>query len=278
MSRSLWGDIILLLCLLGGALFMVLPMVYAISSSLKPADEFWVFPPTLFPRNPTGKNYSDLFVLMSDSWVPFSRYIFNTLFVTVAGTAGHVIVASMCAYPIAKYRFPGSRFFSKVVELSLMFGASVTAIPNYLIMSKVGLIDSYGALIIPAFGSSLGLYLMKQFMDQCIPDSLLEAAKIDGAGEMRIFFRIVMPLVRPAWLTLIIFSVQSLWGIGNTPYIYSEELKTLTYAFSQIQSAGIARAGVGVAISVIMMAMPAAVFIITQSNIIETMATSGMKD
>lgn len=278
MSRSVAGDIMLLAVLLAGAAFMMMPMIYAISSSFKPPNEFWIFPPTLFPKNATTKNFSDLFVLISDSWVPFSRYIFNTLFITVGGTAGHVIIASMCAYPVAKYHFPGSKLFGKMVELSLMFSAAVTAIPNYLIMASIGWIDSYASLIIPAFGSTLGLFLMKQFMEQCIPDSLLEAAKIDGAGEFRIFFRIVMPIVKPAWFTLIIFSVQSLWGIGNTAFVYSEELKTLTYAFSQIQAGGIARAGVGAATSVIMMILPIAVFIITQSNIIETMATSGMKD
>jgi ABC-type glycerol-3-phosphate transport system permease component len=278
LSRSFSGDTILFIILLAGALFMVLPMVFAISSSLKTPDEFWVFPPRLFPRNPTTKSFTDLFVLMTDSWVPFSRYIFNTFFVTIAGTTGHVLIASLCAYPLAKYRFPGSNFFFHAVIFSLMFGTAVTAIPNYLIMSKLGIINTYGALIIPAFGSSLGLFLMKQFMEQNIPDSLLEAATIDGANEGIIFFRIVMPLVKPAWLTLIIFSVQALWGIGNTPLVYSEELKTLSYAFSQIQSAGIARAGVGAAIGVVMMIVPVTVFIITQSNIVETMATSGMKD
>lgn len=278
LSRSFTGDLILFIILLAAALFMAIPMVFAISASLKAPNEFWVFPPRLFPRSPTVKSYQDLFTLMNDSWVPFSRYIFNTFFITIVGTGGHVILASMCAFPLAKFRFPGTRLFFNTVVFSLMFSGSVTAIPNYLIMSKLGLIDSYWALILPAFGSSLGLFLMKQFMEQNIPDSLLEAATIDGARAGTIFFKIVMPLVKPAWLTLIIFSVQSLWGIGNTPLIYSEELKTLSYAFSQIQSAGIARAGVGAAIGVIMMIVPVTVFVITQSNIVETMATSGMKD
>ena len=159
-----------------------------------------------------------------------------------------------------------------------MFSTAVTSIPNYIIMSKIGFIDTYAALIVPAFGMSLGLFLMKQFMDQNVPMTILEAADIDGAGEGKKFFSIVMPMVKPAWLTLIIFSVQSLWGIGNSSYIYSEQLKTLTYAFSQIQTAGVARAGVGAAIGVVMMIVPVTVFIITQSNIIETMATSGMKE
>ena len=189
-----------------------------------------------------------------------------------------MILASLCAYPLSCYRFPGTRAFFSLVVTSLMFSTAVTAIPNYIIMARIGFIDKYAALVIPAFGMSLGLFLMKQFMDQNVPRTLLEAADIDGAGEVTKFFRIVMPMVKPAWLTLTIFSVQSLWGIGNSSYIYSEQKKTLSYAFSQIQTAGVARAGVGAAIGVIMMVVPVTVFIITQSNIIETMASSGIKE
>ena len=277
-NRSVAGDVFLFLFLSIGAIFMLLPMIYAIATSLKPSNELWLFPPRFFVKNPTLKNFRDLFSLMSNSWVPFSRYIFNTLFITVVGTAGHVIIASLCAFPLAKYRFPGTRLFFVVAELALMFSTATTAIPNYLIMSKIGLLDTYWSLILPAFAMSLGLYLMKQFMEQSIPDSLLEAATIDGAGYWVTFWRIVMPLVKPAWLTLIIFSVQSLWGIGNSSFIYSEQLKTMVYAFSQIQAAGVARMGGGGAISVIMMIVPVTVFIFSQSNIVETMATSGMKD
>lgn len=277
-SRSVGGDMVILFFLAVGALFMAVPMLFAITSSLKPANEFWIFPPRFFVKNPTLKNFTDLFGLMSNSWVPFTRYIFNTLFITATGTAGHVIAASMCAYPLAKFKFPGSSLFFKAVVLSLMFSATVTSVPNYLIMTKLGLINTQLAIIIPAFGMPLGLFLMKQFMEQGIPSTMLEAANIDGAGEVRILFQIVMPIVKPAWLTLIIFSVQGLWGLGNTPFIFSEQLKTLSFAFSQIATAGIARAGVGAAIMVIMMIVPVSVFILTQSNIVETMSTSGMKE
>ena len=278
LSRSPATDVMLFLFILIVAMFMVLPMVYAISSSLKPPNELWIFPPRFFVRNPTLKNYTDLFALMSGSWIPFSRYVLNSLIITVCGTVGLVVVASLCAYPLSRYRFPGTKLFFSMVVTALMFSTAVTAIPNYIIMSKIGLIDTYWSVIIPAFGMPLGLFLMKQFMDQNVPMTILEAADIDGAGEGIKFFKIVMPMVKPAWLTLIIFSVQSLWGIGNSSYIYSEQLKTMTYAFSQIQAAGIARAGVGAAIAVIMMSLPLAVFIITQSSIIETMTTSGIKE
>lgn len=165
-----------------------------------------------------------------------------------------------------------------MVVLSLMFSAVVTQVPSFLIMSKMKLINTFGAYILPAFCSSLGLYLMKQFIETSIPDSLLEAARIDGAGEGRIFWRVVMPLVKPAWLTLIIFSFQGLWNTSATVLIQREELKTLNNALSQIVSGGIARTGTAAAAAVIMMVVPILVFVISQGSIVETVATSGMKD
>ena len=277
-SRSRAGDILAFLFLLLFGLLMALPFVYAVSNSLKPMNELWIFPPRFFPSHPTMTNFADLFTLMEDSWIPMSRYIFNSLLITVAGTAGHIIIASLCAYPLAKYRYPGIGVTFKIIVTSLMFNSSVTAIPNYILMSRMHLVDTYWALILPAVGGSLGLFLMKNFMQTNIPDALLESAEMDGAGEGTKFFRIVMPLVKPAWLTLIIFSVQSLWGIGSTTMIYSEQLKTLPYALSQIQASGIARAGVSAAVGVFMMILPLTVFIVTQSNIMETMSTAGIKE
>ena len=159
-----------------------------------------------------------------------------------------------------------------------MFSSAVTAIPSFIIMSKLHLIDTYTAVIFPAVGAPLGLFIMKQFMDQTVNLSVLESADIDGACEFVKFFKLVMPMAKPAWITLMIFTVQSLWGLGSSSYIFSEQLKTLSYALSQVQAAGIARAGVGGAITVLMMLVPLAVFIVSQSNVTETMSTSGMKD
>lgn len=278
LNRSRLGNfgIYLILTILG--IFMLLPMIYTVSSSLKPLDEFWVFPPRFLVRNPTTENFKELFRVLSDSVVPFSRYLFNTVLVSVTGTAGHVILASMCAYALAKHKFPGSKLMFKIIVITLMFNGTVTAIPNFMVMTWLRLLDNYASLILPAFGSTLGLYLMKQFMEQMVNDSLLEAARIDGAGEWKIFWHLVMPLVKPAWLTLIIFSFKDLWNIGGTVYIHTEELKTFNYAMSQILSGGIARAGVGSAAAVIMMVVPVAVFIMSQSNVVETMGASGMKE
>lgn len=277
-NRSKAGDIFLGLFLFLMALVMAVPLVFAVSSALKPLDELFIFPPKFFARNPSMDNFTDLFVTMGKSWVTFPRYIFNTVFITFVGTMGHVILASMAAFVLAKYDFPGGKFFFTLVTSALMFSGSVTAIPNYVIMNKIGFIDTYWAIIVPAFGAPLGLFLMKQFMEG-LPTALIEAAKIDGAKEWGVFLHIVMPNVKPAWLTVIIFTVQSLWNNAATTFIYSEEKKTLSFALSQITSGNvIARTGQGYAVGVVMMIVPVFIFILSQSQILETMATSGLKD
>ena len=223
-------------------------------------------------------NFKDLFTRMNTSGVPFSRYIFNTVFVSVVGTTGNLFCSSMAAYAMAKIKFPGRKWMFETVRTSLMFHATVTSITNFFIMSMLGMLDTYWALIIPAFCTSLGLYLMKQFMDTGVTDAVLESARLDGASEFRTFWVIAMPMVKPAWLTLIVYSFQGLWNAGSSIYIQSEQLKSFNYAIQQILAGGIKRAGAGAASTVIMMMVPILVFVITQSNIIETMGSSGMKD
>ncbi len=276
-NRSIVGDIFLYLFLLLVALVMAFPLIYAVSSALKPLDELFKFPPKILPQNPTFDNFSDLFVTMGKSWVTFSRYLFNTVFITFVGTVGHLVIASMGAFVLAKYDFPGNQAFFKLVTVAMMFTGYVTQIPNYLILNKLGWIDTYWSIIIPGFASPMGLFLMKQFMEG-LPTSLIEAAKIDGASEWRVFSGIVMPNVKPAWMTLIIFSVQGLWNNKAATFIYSEEKKTLVYAMQQIQSGGIARTGQGAAVLVVLMIVPIAIFIFSESQILETMASSGLKD
>jgi ABC-type glycerol-3-phosphate transport system permease component len=276
-NRSRVVDVMIYLFLLLMAMLMVFPLVFAVNSALKPLDELFMFPPKVFARNPTIDNFSDLFVTMGKSWVTFSRYLFNTVFITAVGTGGHLIISSMGAFVLAKYDFPGGKTFFKLVTVALMFSGYVTAIPNYLIINKLGWIDTYWAIIIPAFAAPIGLFLMKQFMEG-LPTSLIEAAKIDGASEWSVFFKIVMPNVKPAWLTLIIFSVQSLWNNKAATFIYSEEKKTLVYALQQIQSGGIARTGQAAAVTVIVMIVPIMIFVLSESQILETMASSGLKD
>jgi ABC-type glycerol-3-phosphate transport system permease component len=258
-------------------LFFAYPLVYVINNAFKPLNEIFLFPPRLFVRQPTLDNFKDLFVLLGKSWVPFTRYLSNTILITVVGTVGQIIFASMGAYVVSKHPFPGRRVFMVLVTTSLLFSGYVTGIPNYIVMTRLGWVDTYWAIIIPAISSSMGFFLMKQFIDT-VPDTLIDAATIDGAREWRIFTQIIMPLVKPAWLTLMIFSVQALWNAGASNFIYSEELKSLTYALSQILAGGISRAGVGAAVTLFVMVVPLVTFIVSQSNVIQTMANSGIKE
>jgi len=276
LTRSLSGDIFLLIVLIGFGAFSAYPLIFTITNSLKGFDEIFVFPPRLFPKNITFSNFVDLFNLIGNTQIPISRYFINTITITLFGTIGHVFLASLCAYPLAKHNFPGRNIINQLIVYSLMFSAAVTTIPTYMIISWFGLIDTQLAIIIPAWGFTLGLFLMRQFM-VTVPTELLEAAKIDGAGEYRIFFHIVMPLVKPAWLTLIILLFQQLWGVDGGNYIFTENLKPLSYALRQIVSGGIARTGTAAAVTVIMLIVPLTVFIINQTKMLDTMAHSGLK-
>ncbi len=275
-NRSKGGNIALFAVLLLFGFFSAYPLIMVTSNAFKPLDELFVFPPTIFPRNPTLGNFNDLFSLIENSWIPFSRYFFNTIMITTLGTVGHVIIASMCAYPLAKYKFPGSSILFAMIVYSLMFAPQVTATSNYIIISRIGLINTPFAIIIPALAAPLGLYLMKQFMES-IPMELIESAKIDGASEYRIFWQIVMPLVKPAWLTLVILLFQRLWLTDGGTFIFSEELKPISYALRQIAQGSIERAGTIAASAFIMMIVPVTFFIFSQSRIVETFSHSGMK-
>ncbi len=276
-NRSLGGDIGIYIFLAICSLLMVFPLFFSICNALKPLDEVLKNPPSILPRNPTTDNFTDLLITMSQGWVPLSRYIWNTIFITITGTVGHVIFASMAAYVLAKYRFPGGQLFFRIAVVALMFTGYVTGIPNYLIMCKLHMVDTYWSLILPAIGGAMGLFLMKQFMDG-FPMSLIEAAKIDGAHEMLIFWKLVMPNVKPAWLTISIFSIQNLWNNAQVQYIYTESKKMLRYALDQVALGGIARTGQQNAVIVFTMTVPIVFFIFSQSQIMETMATSGLKD
>ena len=278
LNRSAGGDagITFMLTLLG--LMMFIPMYYVVIQSLKPLDELFMFPPRFYVSNPTFDNFIDLFTLMDDSWVPFSRYIFNTVFLTVCGTLGNLVFASMAAYSLAKLRFPGRNAIFQLIVTSLMFHSTVNQVTHFIILSSFDWIDTYLSIIVPSMATTMGLYLMKQFMETSVPDTVLESARLDGASEFRTFLIIAMPMVKPAWLTLMIECFKSLWNSGASIYIHSEELKTFNYAINQIVSGGVARSGAGAAAIVVMMIVPITIFVINQSKIIETMGSSGMKD
>lgn len=278
LSRSRAGNIGVSLFLLVICAFMILPIFYAIVQAFKPIDEIFAYPPRFFVRNPTLNNFRQVFMLADNLWVPFSRYLFNSLFVSFAGTGIYVFIASLAAYPLAKADFWGKAVISQLIVLTLLFRPEVTAIPSYIVISGLGLVNTYLSAIVPVLAGTMGVFLMKQFMIASIPDATLEAARIDGASEYSIYFRIVMPGVRPAWFTLIIFTFQALWnGASAQHYIYTENLKQLPSVLSTIAAGGIVRAGAGSAVSVLLMIPPILIFIYSQRSVMETMTYSGLK-
>ena len=271
------GDIAIFVLLALVGIFMLFPIYLSVIQSVKPTQELFLFPPKLYAIAPTGQNFVDLLNTASNMWVPFSRYIFNSVLVAVVVTACQILFSSSAAYVLAKGVFPGKRALNKIIELALLFTSSVMFIMQYMVMAFLGLIDTYLAITLPYIATPMGLFLMRQFMGQ-IPDAIIEAAKLDGAGHMRTCWQIVMPNVKPAIMTLMIFAFQGAWQVTGYSFIYSEELKPLPTVMSQISSAGIARAGVAAAAVVITMIPPIVIFFFCQANVMETMASSGLKD
>ena len=272
------GDVCIFIFLMLLGAFMVFPLYYSVIQSLKPVEELFVFPPKLYVINPTGRNFSDMFRVAANSWqVPLSRYIFNSFFITIVICISNLFVCCCAAFVLSKCRFPGDRFINQVIVLALLFASNATWIMQFIVMAKLHIIDTYGALILPSISTSIGLYLMRQSMTT-IHDSMVEAAKVDGAGLFRICWQIVVPNSKPALMTLIIFAFQGAWNMQGGALIYSEELKTLPTVVQQISAAGLARQGVTFASSVVLLIPPLVVFLIAQGNVMETMANSGMKD
>lgn len=277
LNRSKSGNFMIFLFMGIIAAYSIIPLILLVSNSLKPISELYIYPPRWLPLNPTFDNYKVLFSLMSSTWVPFSRYIFNTLFVTAATTVLHIVVVSLAAYPLAKHTFRGRKAINTLVMYSLMFVPAVTDVVNYMTISSLGMINTYSAMILPNVYYTLGLFLLRNYMTT-IPTTLIEAAKMDGCSEMRVLWRIIMPMAKPAWLTLVILMIQNMWGQPNNIYVYAEKYKTLPAALSQITTGGLVRIGAGQAVGVIMLILPAAVFIFNQKKMVETMASSGIKE
>ena len=275
LNRSKGGDagITFLLFVLG--IVMFLPMWYLLITAFKPLGERNITPPLLYVIKPTWQNFIDLFTNMNSTWVPISRYLFNTIIISVSATFGCLVLGSLTAYALSKIKFPGREAMFKMIQWSLMISSTITGITNFFIFVWLGWLNTYWISIVPVWASTLGLYLMKQFIDANVSDEMIEAARIDGAGELRIYWLIVFPLVKPAWLTILVTTFQGVWNAGASGYVWCEQLKTFNTAIANISgvSAGASSAG-----SVVMMSVPIIIFIINQSKIVETMGSSGMKD
>ena len=275
LNRSKGGDagITVMLAILGALMF--LPMYYLLITALKPLGERNITPPNLYVIKPTMQNFIDLFSNMNSTWVPISRYLFNTVIISVAATFGCLVLGSLTAYALSKIKFPGRVALFNMIRYSLMISSTVTALANFFVFVWLGWLNTYWISIVPIWASTLGLYLMKQFIDSSVSDEMIEAARIDGAGELRIYWQIVMPLVKPAWLTLLVTTFQQVWNTGASVYVWSEQLKTFNSAINTISTVSIGASSAG---TVVMMSVPIIVFIINQSKIVETMGSSGMKD
>ena len=276
-SRSTAGSVLIFTILLIVASFMLLPFIYSVLQSLKPMEEIFAYPPKFFVLNPTLENYRMIGQLSDDLWIPSSRYFFNSIFVTIIGIVLSFSVGIIAAFPLAKYDFIGNKTISRLVTFSLLFVGPVTGLPQYIIIAKLGLINTYSSIILPVVAGPLNLFLMKNFMSQ-IPDSMIEAATIDGAGMYRTFWSVCLPLVKPAIYTAIIFSFQALWNSTGGNYIFQEEMKTLPTMLTQLSTSGISRTGVGAATSMLLLIPSLLVFVILQSKVVETMAYSGIKE
>ena len=275
-SRSLGGNIAIKVFLALIGVFTALPLVYTMVTAFKPLSELFLFPPRFFVYQPTTENFRSLLQLSGDMLEPFERYIFNSVFTTVVGTLGYIIVASFAAYPLAKHNFPAKVLILQTVVWAILFRTEVTSIPQYNIIAGLKMIDTYWAIILPAMAGSFGVFLMRQFMTG-IPDDIIEAARVDGLGEIRIFWRIIMPMIKPAWITLTIFTFQAMWNTTGVQFVFSEDLKMLPVALQQISTVGFARAGVGSAIAFILMLPPVVIYIFCQNAVLDTMAHSGLK-
>lgn len=277
-TRSKFGNFMFVFFLVMLGLFSVLPLIYSIITSFKPLEELLKFPPPFYVVRPTLQNYRALPGLLSNLSIPLSRYIFNSLFVTISATILYVFIATMAAFTLAKSKIKGKAVFFVIVQFALLFNGTTLSVPLYLIYSWLGIVDTYWVMIIPYAATSMGVFLMKQYMESAIPDALLEAGEIDGAGPIRVFFQIAVPIVKPCLLTLMMFGFRDVWAAIPDGTIFNEALKTLPTIMSQITAGGIARQGSAMAVTVIMMIPPILVYVVSQSNVMEAMSSAGIKE
>lgn len=277
-TRSTAGNIGYFTILILFGLFTVFPLFYCIITSLKPLEELLIFPPRFWVARPTFDNFRVLPALLSNLEVPLSRYFFNTLFITVVTVVFSILIGSMAAFTFSKSRIKGANFSFKLITTMMLYNGATLGVPQYLIFSTMRIIDTYWVYILPALASTVNCFLMKQFMDASVNDSLLEAARIDGAGVFAMYWKIVMPIMKPAIMTVLLFAFQGMWSVIPGGTIFSEELKTLPYVMSSVAAGGIARQGSSMAITVVLMIPPILVFLVTQSNVLETMGSSGIKE
>ena len=264
-------------------LLMLLPIVFVFSHAFKPPDELYAYPPRFFVSNPTFKNFTDLFSRLARSGVPVSRYLFNSILITLVTIAASILVTTMAAYALSKKRFKLKSTLFAVNTVALMFVPIAVRIPTFLVINELGLIDTFLVHILPLLALPVGLFLIKQFIDG-IPDEVVEAGRIDGASDVRIYWFIVLPMIKPAIATIAILTFQATWNNSeiSTLYINSESLKTFAFFLTTLTSTAsgtnaVAGQGMAAAGTLIMFVPNLIIFIILQSQVMNTMSHSGLK-
>lgn len=278
-TRSRAGNVVYFSFLFLMGLFSMLPLVYCICTAFKPLDELLIFPPRFFVSRPTLANFTVLPTLLEKMRIPFSRYMFNSIFISIVSTFLNIFVSSMAAFTLSKSKLKFRNAFFWIVQFSLLYNGTTLGVPQYLIFSKLGIIDTYWVYILPVIPSSMGAFLIKQYVDSGVPDTIMEAARIDGANVFVIYWKIIMPMIKPAWMTQLLFSFQGIWSITPTAgTVFSENLKTLPYVMGSVSAGGTARSGAAMACTVLLMLPPILVYFVSQSNVMETMGSAGIKE
>ncbi|SDS24062.1 carbohydrate ABC transporter membrane protein 2, CUT1 family [Paenibacillaceae bacterium GAS479] len=282
-KKMSWSEIVLLISLMLLAAFLFLPILFIFNHAFKPFSELFNYPPTFIVRQPTFQNFNDLIMKTSAGAVPFTRYVFNSLIVVVCTLFAVIFTSLLAAYVLSKHKFYFKSLVMGVIMLSLMYAPETVGIPRYLIISWLDINNTYFGHILPFVASPVAVFLMKQFIDQ-IPNDLIEAAKIDGATELRIFVKLILPLAFPAVATIAIITIQAVWGDtqASTLFMQDETMKTLPYYISTLASAGtggntIAGQGIAAAAGLLMFLPNLIIFLLFQKRMMETMVHSGVK-
>jgi len=261
-------------------LLSLLPILYIVFTAFKPIGELFAYPPKFITLRPTFDNFRKLFEASENTVFPLSMYLFNSVVSTVLVVFLGMAIALCAAYVLSKKRFRGREFIFKMNTLSMMFVATAVSIPRYLVVKEVGLLDSFFANVVPMLALPVGVFLLKQFVDQ-LPDALVEAAKIDGANDYQIIWKIVLPIVKPAMSTVAILLFQHSWNSmeASNLFINTESLKTFAFYMNSLSNSGNGVAGVGMsAAAALLMFLPNVIlFVIMQSKVMSTMAHSGLK-
>jgi ABC-type glycerol-3-phosphate transport system permease component len=274
---SQWRFLIILIPV---AIFMGLPIVYIFNHAFKPLVELFEWPPRFFVRTPTMDNFIDLFAVTSATGIPMSRYLFNSILITVVTVFASILIGSLAGFALSKLEFRLKKPLMWINNIAIMFVGAAVSIPRYLVIEALGLIDTFWVHIIPGLAIPVGLFLIKQFIDQ-IPKDLIEASRIDGANNLQIYWYVIMPLIKPALATIAIVAFQSVWNNSEVSnlFINDESLKTFAFYMGTLTTTGNAVAGQGMAAaaSLIMFIPNLVVFIILQKNVMNTMIHSGIK-